>query len=49
MGIIEALIIGAAIFLGLLSLQGPLDNIAVGIEQLGIKIYDAVLDALEDE
>jgi hypothetical protein len=42
MGIIEALIIGAALYFGLDQIADALDNVAVGIEQAGIKVADAL-------
>jgi hypothetical protein len=41
-GIIEALIIGAALYLGLDQIADALDNVAVGIEEAGIKVADAL-------
>jgi hypothetical protein len=42
MGIIEAIIIGAALYFGLDQIADALDNVAVGIEQSGITLADAL-------
>jgi hypothetical protein len=49
MGIIEALIIGAAIYFGLGSIADAVDNVAVGIEDHGIQLSDVLATEIINE
>jgi hypothetical protein len=49
MGFIEAIIIAAALYFGLSSIGDAIDNVAVGIEQLGLHLADVLSEEDEEE
>lgn len=49
MGIVEAIIIGAALYFGLSSIGDAIDNVAVGIEQFSLNLVSFLSDDEEVE
>ena len=47
--IIETIILACALYWGLHSIGTALDNVAVGIEQLGIQLASVLSDEVEEE
>ncbi|MHC2249994.1 hypothetical protein [Bradyrhizobium elkanii] len=46
--IIEAIILGVALYAGLSSIGGAIDNVAVGIEQASLNLMAALFDDEDD-
>jgi hypothetical protein len=47
MGIIEAIIIGFALYIGLISIAGALNVVAIGIEEGSKAIADALYEEID--